>query len=630
VSFISYAQNFEDALLWRALNHVTGGFYIDVGANDPVEFSVTKAFYDAGWNGINIEPLDAFHASFMEQRPRDINLAVAAGAEEGEVVLFDVPAVNGWASSSAEVAAMHRAEGYDVVEQRVPLRTLDAIWHEHVTGPVHFLKIDVEGFEEQVLRGLNLAHARPWVLVIEATTPNSRATNHDTWEHLVTSHDYLFAYFDGLNRYYVAIEHAQLLDSLQVQVNVFDDVIPVRLSEALQENAALQEQIKVSAAAALAASPGTSDMAGNVAASVKQRLDATDTAMTELWTRALPSLTQQLNVLAQRMEQVHTGAIAESHAQTEGVEQRLRETLAMLERQVSLRLADVDARGAESAAQTAAMEARMHGNIAALDKKIDQLNAAVALRETEWVEQLAALDARLLEQSTAFEARLMQHANAYDQKAVEHFAIVDTRFLDTEHVRDRRLATAEEMASQASRRIVDAELATALSADRVTQIEQRALQLEQHIAAILTSSSWRMTAPLRKVGDVMRRVGSAARDGRLHTGARRRIVRFVLGPATPEAGHGLRLWMRHAAQLPWARKIVLPAMQRYPRLNTAMRRLAGTSPAPAAAPTGELFLPIWAGALPVEYLMMPASARAVLLDLARASEPQPAVNPIQS
>ncbi len=34
--FISHAQNFEDVILWRALKHVQNGFYIDVGAQDPV------------------------------------------------------------------------------------------------------------------------------------------------------------------------------------------------------------------------------------------------------------------------------------------------------------------------------------------------------------------------------------------------------------------------------------------------------------------------------------------------------------------------------------------------------------------------------------------------------------------
>jgi hypothetical protein len=56
---ISYAQNREDILLWRALRDLSGGFYIDVGAEDPTQNSVTRAFYERGWHGINVEPVPA-------------------------------------------------------------------------------------------------------------------------------------------------------------------------------------------------------------------------------------------------------------------------------------------------------------------------------------------------------------------------------------------------------------------------------------------------------------------------------------------------------------------------------------------------------------------------------------------
>ncbi|SDF93279.1 MULTISPECIES: FkbM family methyltransferase [unclassified Duganella] len=232
MSFISYAQNAEDVLLWRALKHVPAGFYIDVGANDPEEHSVTKAFYDAGWHGINIEPMPSYHEIFLQARPRDINLAVACGAEEGRITLFDTPSVNGWASTDASTARAHRDEGIEVVEVQVPLRTLAGICAEHAPGPIHFLKIDVEGFEGEVLRGMDLQRWRPWLLVIEATLPNSRVTNHASWEPLVTPHGYQFAYFDGLNRYYVAQEHPELLAALSVQANVFDDYIFHHLDKA--------------------------------------------------------------------------------------------------------------------------------------------------------------------------------------------------------------------------------------------------------------------------------------------------------------------------------------------------------------------------------------------------------------
>ena len=54
--FVSYAQNFEDIMLYRALKHVQSGFYIDIGAYDPVIHSVSLAFYERGWRGIHVEP----------------------------------------------------------------------------------------------------------------------------------------------------------------------------------------------------------------------------------------------------------------------------------------------------------------------------------------------------------------------------------------------------------------------------------------------------------------------------------------------------------------------------------------------------------------------------------------------
>ena len=244
--FISYAQNNEDVLLWRALGHVIPGegFYIDVGANDPVEHSVTKAFYDAGWRGINIEPLPVHIEAFDAQRPRDRNLAIAAGSTEGSLTLYDVPAVRGWASPEPDVAAMHRAEGHTVAELTVPVRTLAAVCADYVDGPIHFLKIDVEGFEGEVLRGMDFARWRPWVLVIEATLPNSRVTNHATWEHLVTGQGYRFAWFDGLNRYYVAEEHPELLAHFGTQPNVFDDYISHHLDKAWQANREAGEALR--------------------------------------------------------------------------------------------------------------------------------------------------------------------------------------------------------------------------------------------------------------------------------------------------------------------------------------------------------------------------------------------------
>jgi FkbM family methyltransferase len=245
MTFVSYAQNQEDVLLWRALRHVGEGFYIDVGANDPVEHSVTKAFYDRGWHGVNIEPLSRHQRRLCEERPRDINLAEAAGADDGELVLFDVPEVAGLATSDAEAAEDLRTKGYHVMPLTVPVRTLTTICEELAVGEIHFLKVDVEGAEAEVLGGMDLARWRPWILVVEATAPETQVASHEEWEQILMRHRYQFAHFDGLNRYYVSGEHKELVEALATQPNVFDDFITAHQLEATE--AAQQAEAELAA-----------------------------------------------------------------------------------------------------------------------------------------------------------------------------------------------------------------------------------------------------------------------------------------------------------------------------------------------------------------------------------------------
>ena len=153
MSFISYAQHGEDVMLMRALKHVEHGFYIDVGANHPSEDSVTKAFYDLGWYGLNIEPRDEHIAQLRAERLRDINLQLAVGASVGEITLYNTE-VRGLATASAEVAERHASQGLATHASVVPMRPLSDICAEYAAGrEIHFLKIDVEGHELAVIAG---------------------------------------------------------------------------------------------------------------------------------------------------------------------------------------------------------------------------------------------------------------------------------------------------------------------------------------------------------------------------------------------------------------------------------------------------------------------------------------------
>lgn len=233
MTFISHAQNFEDVILSRALRHIEHGFFIDVGAWSPDIDSVTRAFYERGWSGINIEPNPEFHSQLQERRPRDINLRLAVGDSEGSLTM-NFLGNSGLSTLDDAIAEDHEQVGWSLDRQEVQVTTLTTLWHEHVpTGQeVHFLKVDVEGFEEAVLRGNDWTKNRPWIVVVEATMPMSQVESHEAWESILRSANYHFAYADGLNRFYVANERAELLSDFKYPPNVFDDFMLSRTQQA--------------------------------------------------------------------------------------------------------------------------------------------------------------------------------------------------------------------------------------------------------------------------------------------------------------------------------------------------------------------------------------------------------------
>lgn len=224
MSNISYAQNFEDIMLYRSLGHVSSGFYIDVGANDPDVDSVTKKFYELGWRGINIEPTKTYFDKLEAARPRDINLKVIASNQNGLCRFYEIQGT-GISTTEKDVSESHLTKGFHSQEIEVESLTLATICEAYVNEPVHFLKIDVEGGTTAVLEGMDLSKFRPWVILAEATKPLSQVEDYAEWEHLILSCSYEFVYADGLNRFYLAAEHAELREKFRYPPNVFDGIV---------------------------------------------------------------------------------------------------------------------------------------------------------------------------------------------------------------------------------------------------------------------------------------------------------------------------------------------------------------------------------------------------------------------
>ena len=222
MSFTSYAQNFEDVMLWRALKNVENGFYIDVGAQDPTIDSVSLAFHEKGWRGIHVEPTPYYAELLRQQRPNDIIIQAAIGSEPALAQFFVIPKT-GISTADSEIATQHRERGFDVQEVLVNFVTLSSIFSACTEKEIHWLKIDVEGFERQVLSSWETAEKRPWIVVVESTLPLTQIETHETWEPIILAYGYSPVYFDGLNRYYISDDHPELRSAFKSPPNVFDE-----------------------------------------------------------------------------------------------------------------------------------------------------------------------------------------------------------------------------------------------------------------------------------------------------------------------------------------------------------------------------------------------------------------------
>jgi len=220
MTFISYSQNFEDILLWRALKDVTSGHYVDVGAQDPVVDSVSLAFYEAGWRGMHVEPTPGYAAKLRAARPDETVVEAAISDAHGPIEFFEIEDT-GISTGRSDIAEHHAKAGFEPRKILVPTVGLDSLLAAF-KGDLHWMKVDVEGMEANVLRSWGESRVRPWLLVIESTFPKSQTATHDQWIEEVLRRDYREVFYDGLSRFFVHRSQRHREAAFAVPANVFD------------------------------------------------------------------------------------------------------------------------------------------------------------------------------------------------------------------------------------------------------------------------------------------------------------------------------------------------------------------------------------------------------------------------
>lgn len=153
------------------------GFFLEAGANDGFTQSNTYWFERfRGWRGVLVEPMPTYYDECRRERP-DATIVhaalVATDYSEPTVrmqfgdLMSTVHGAHGDPDAERNWTKPGLVLGWrDGYEADVPARTLSSILDEVGAPEVDLLSLDVEGFEPQALRGLDLdRHAPRWIVV---------------------------------------------------------------------------------------------------------------------------------------------------------------------------------------------------------------------------------------------------------------------------------------------------------------------------------------------------------------------------------------------------------------------------------------------------------------------------------
>jgi FkbM family methyltransferase len=404
MGIVSYSQNLEDVILWRAVGDIQNGFYIDIGAWHPTADSVSKAFYEHGWRGIHVEPTAEMADLLRRDRPDETVIQALVSAQPGVVPFYEVIGT-GLSTARKDIAQEHALKhGFEVVERVVTSITLDSLLSLAPTDDIHWLKIDVEGHEREVLAGWRESPRRPWIIVVEATYPNTQRDTYADWEDLILQKKYLLVYRDGLNRFYLHEQHLELEPRFAYPPNIFDgfqlsgntcwtDFLVNNHRKAIAE---LEAKLTKSENELYDAKKTVEEIraeAAKLEAKLKEELQNVQLALD----RAIETAATREHELRAELER----ALAEAHRQSQAQLRELVEREQQLAEQILAQQRQAQAALSEQAQAHAEREAALEEELKALRATLERVRETAATREHELRAELERALAEAHRQSQA-------------------------------------------------------------------------------------------------------------------------------------------------------------------------------------------------------------------------------------
>lgn len=210
-----YASHGQDLFIAETLlPHVAEGVFVEVGANDGVTLSNTCYFErDLNWTGIAVEPLPGTYQRLVENR-RCHTVQGCVSDAEGEAQFLEITGDCEMLSGLVgKYDAQHRRRIRRNLKRHqgtsrqitVPCYTLESLLDQHDVHHVHYLSVDTEGGEIDILHSIDFGRIEIDVVSVENNYFDAALSTY------MQAHGYSLAAIAGVDEIYcrrAAVERA--------------------------------------------------------------------------------------------------------------------------------------------------------------------------------------------------------------------------------------------------------------------------------------------------------------------------------------------------------------------------------------------------------------------------------------
>jgi FkbM family methyltransferase len=168
---LNFSSDGEDSILIKWLGGLKNGFYVDVGSHKPLFSSNTYGLYLNGWKGICIDPNPGLKLKYKIFRSSDlfINSALVFNNKQKKKFFYFYKHntdLNTFSKKRVEIQQKLYGR-YPTKKIKVNQIKIEKLIELVVNKDLHFLNIDIEGLEYEIIKFLLKKEIFPWCIAIE-------------------------------------------------------------------------------------------------------------------------------------------------------------------------------------------------------------------------------------------------------------------------------------------------------------------------------------------------------------------------------------------------------------------------------------------------------------------------------